>query len=135
MRGWAIPQDNRMVYLVINISKCNSLIICSKHKNNSKLDIYIKGQHIKQISECKLLGVYIDQNLSFNKQCIEVSRKICKKFGLMKRLRCVLPLSTISKLYYPLVQSNIDYSLSVWGNCSTSSLSTIQKLQNRIFNR
>ena len=118
--------------LVINISKCNSLIICSKHKNNSKLDIYIKGQHIEQITECKLLGVYIDQNLSFNKQCTEVSRKICKKFGLLKRLRCVLPLSTISKLYFPLVQSNIDYCLSVWGNCSTSSLSIIQKLQNRI---
>ena len=50
----------------------------------------------------------------------------------MKRLRCVLPLSTISKLYFPLVQSNIDYCLSVWGNCSTSSLSTIPKLQNRI---
>ena len=30
----------------------------------------------------------------------------------MKRLRSVLPLHTISELYYPLIQ--IDYCLSVW---------------------
>ena len=49
----------------------------------------------------------------------------------MKRLHSVLPLHIISKLYYPLIQSQIDYCLSVWGNCPYIFLSTVQKLQNR----
>ena len=73
-------------------------------------------------------------NLSFNTQCYEVCKQICKKFGVMKHLRSVLPLNTISKLYYPLIQSQIDYCLSVWGpyTCPYTFLSTVQKLQNRI---
>ena len=50
----------------------------------------------------------------------------------MKCLRSVLPLHTISKLYYPLIQSQINYYLSVWGNCPYAFLCTVQKLQNKI---
>ena len=62
-----------------------------------------------RISECRLLGVHIYQNLSFN---------TCSYF--------------ISKLYSPLIHSQIDHCLSVWGNCPYTFLSTVQKLQNKI---
>ena len=66
----------------INISKCNSIVICSKHKKDGTLNIHIKGEHIQQISECRLLGVHIDQNLCFNTQCYEVCKQIFKKLEL-----------------------------------------------------
>ena len=56
------------------ISKCNSIVICSKHKKDATLNIYIKVEHIQQISECRLLDVHIDQNFSLNTQCYEVCK-------------------------------------------------------------
>ena len=50
----------------------------------------------------------------------------------MKRLRSVLPLHTISMLYYPFIQSHIDYCITVWGNTNVSILANIQKLQNGV---
>ena len=42
------------------------------------------------------------------------------------------PETSKSKLYYPLIQSHIDYCITVWGSCAKTSLSLIQNLQNRI---
>ena len=50
----------------------------------------------------------------------------------MKRLHSVLPLHSISMLYYPFIQSHIDYCITVWGNTNVSILANIQKLQNRV---
>ena len=119
--------------LVINTSKSNCMVIGTKCKSeNSQINVNINGKKLNQISETKLLGIHIDENLTWKTQCTAISRKLSKKFGLMKRLRSILPLNIISKLYYPLIQSHIDYCLTVWGNCAKTSFSLTQKLQNRI---
>ena len=74
----------------------------------------------------------MDENLTWKKHCTELCKKMSKKFGLMKRLRSVLPLQTISMLYYPFIQFHIDYCTTVWGNTNVSFLANIQKLQNRV---
>ena len=37
----------------------------------------------------------------------------------------------MSTLYTSIIQSHIDYCLSVWGNCSATQLKDVQKIQNR----
>ena len=37
----------------------------------------------------------------------------------------------VSKLYAPLVQSHMDYGLTVWGNCGFTNMDKVQKMQNR----
>ena len=119
--------------LVINTSKWNCIVTGTKcNSEHSQINVNINGNKLNQISETKLLGIHIDENLTWKTQCTAISRKLSKKFGLMKRLRYILPLNIISKLYYPLIQSHIDYCITVWVNCAKTSLSLIQKLQNRI---
>ena len=96
-----------------------------------KLILQLIGNIIKQITEVKLLGLYIDDNLTWKSHCDFLSKKISQKLGLFKRLRTFLPLHVISNLYFPLIQSLIDYGITLWGNCAKSYLSLIQKLQNR----
>ena len=120
--------------LVINTSKSNCIVIgtkCNSNSDNSQINVNINGNKLNQISETKLLGIHIDENLTWKTQCTAISRKLSKKFGLMKRLRSILPLNIISKLYYPLIQSHIDYCITVWGNCAKTSLSLIQKTTER----
>ena len=118
--------------LNINVEKSNCIIIGSKDKTvNRKINLTINGNIIKQITEVKLLGLYIDDNLTWKSHCDFLSKKISQKLGLFKRLRTFLPLHVISNLYFPLIQSLIDYGITLWGNCAKSYLSLIQKLQNR----
>ena len=119
--------------LIINTFKSNSIIFGSKNKtSNCNLNVHIKDKILSQISDCKLLGIYIDENLTWKKHCTELCKKISKKFDLMKRLHSVLPLHSISMLYNPFIQSHIDYCITVWGNTNVSILANIQKLQNRV---
>ena len=119
--------------LIINTPKSNSIIFGSKNKtSNCNLNVHIKDKILSQISDSKLLGIYIVENLTWKKHCTELCKKISKKFGLMKRLCSVLPMHTISMLYYPFIQSHIDYCITVWGNTNVSILANIQKLQNRV---
>ena len=95
------------------------------------LQLTLNGNIMKQINEVKHLGLYIDENLTWKSHCDFLSKKISQKLGLFKRLRTFLPLHVISNLYFPLIQSLIDYGITLWGNCAKSYLSLIQKLQNR----
>ena len=58
-------------------------------------------------------------------------KKLSAKIGLVKRLQPFLPSHIIHKLYTPLLQSHIDYCLTVWGKCSSTELCKLQRLQNR----
>ena len=83
--------------LIINTSKSNSIIFGSKNKtSNYNLNVHIKDRILSQISDCKLLGIYIDENLTWKKHCTELCKKMSKKFCLMKRLH---PTLTIVKLF------------------------------------
>ena len=104
--------------IIINSTKSNCIVFSSRYKTlNAKLDIYIKSVKINQVAQCKLLGIQMDQNLSWDLQCNEVCKHISKKFGLMKRL------------YSFLLQSHIDYYITSWGNCAIKYLGSIQKIQ------
>ena len=118
--------------LIINVEKSRCITIGSRNKTlNSTFDLTIKGTKLKQVTEVNLLGVNIDQNLTWNNHCAAISKKISKQLGLIKMLRAFLPLHIVSNLYFPLIQSHMDYCITVWGNCAKTHLSIIQKLQNR----
>ena len=80
-------------------TKCNS--------ENSQINVIINGKKLNQISETKLLEIHIDENLTWKTQCSAISRKLSKKFGLMKRLRSILPLNIISVTNNPNNSYNI----------------------------
>ena len=112
--------------LIINVEKSRCVTIGSRNKTlNSIFDLTIKGTKLKQVTEVNLLGVNIDQNLTWNNHCAAISKKISKQLGLIKRLRAFLPLHIVSNLYFPLIQSHIDYCITVWGNCAKTHISII----------
>ena len=118
--------------LIVNPSKSNVMVIGSKQRTeNLKLNIFIKNSRIEQTRTFKLLGVNIDNNLTWKQHTSSVVKKISSKIGLVKRLQTFLPNQIIRKLYAPLIQSHLDYCLTVWGNCLSQDRHKIQQLQNR----
>ena len=59
-----------------------------------------------------------------------LSRK-SHKVKLLYRLRMYLNTESLNMVYKAIIQSLIDYCITVWGNTSTSILHCVQRLQNR----
>ena len=74
--------------LSLNISKTSYMII-SNQKN--EIDIRIWDSILTKVSTVKFLGVTLDENLTFNDHLKNVTTKISKSVGVMRRLRSQLP--------------------------------------------
>jgi hypothetical protein len=91
----------------------------------------IDGVSIDQVSQTKSLGVYIDENLSWNVHINKLSKKIASGIGALKRIRSFVPDTTLQLIFNSLVQPHFDYCCVVWDNCNKTLADKLQKLQNR----
>ena len=86
---------------------------------------------IEQSSHSPLLGLEFDSCLSWKERVSVVCKKVSRKLGLLKRLKHNLSSALLNAVYLSLIQSQIDYCLSIWGSCSKYLINNLQRLQNR----
>ena len=63
-----------------------------------------------------MLGLTLDETLSWNTYVESLCKTLSKRIMLIRRLRPFIQSSNRIMLYYGLIQSSIDYCLIVWGN-------------------
>ena len=73
--------------LSLNISKTSYMIIYQKNA----IEIRIKDSILTKVSTVKFIGVTLDENLMLNDLVKNVTTKISKSVGIMRRLYCQLP--------------------------------------------
>jgi len=79
----------------------------------------------------KLLGIMLDEYLSFDSHITHMCSKISKSLYIINRVRNTLPKESLVSLYYALIHSHISYCTSVFGSATSTSLSRIVKMQKR----
>ena len=92
------------------------------------LELSINNIPIEQVSSVKLLGIYIDGDLTRQSHFDKLYKKIA---SAIKRVKPFVPQSTLLNIHNSLVQSHFDYCSLVWGNCGKTLSNKLQKLQNR----
>lgn len=119
--------------LANNASKTEVMII-SRQKNKASFELHIKeeGKHktIKLKKEIKVLGIYLDENLNWNRQVNEVNKKARNSTINLQRINQLLPLKFRMILYNSLVASHFNYADTVWAGCSAKNQNKLQRTQN-----
>ena len=83
--------------------------------------IYIEESIIEYKAKTRLLGVTVDQNLSWIPHLQEVVKSFANKLSLLKKSRFLL--SHVCELFYLKVfQPSITYVTPVWGSVSQTEL-------------
>ena len=73
--------------LLVNSNKSSCLLLGSRQRlNNLSLNISISGIGLNMCTETKLLGIIIDNSLSWEKQIKYVCNKVSPKIGILYRL-------------------------------------------------
>ena len=118
--------------LTVNPSKSNIIIIPS---NLNQLPVtiktYLNNTLISQTSAANYLGITIDTDLKFHNHIVLLEHKISRTIGILSKLRHFLPQSTLLKIYYALIHSQLMYGLPIWGSTFPSYINKLKSLQNK----
>ena len=87
--------------LIVNLSKTKMMLIGTNYKTKQLSDISVTVNNIELIKcdTAKLLGIFIDQNLTWDSHIEYLHSVIAPKIGLIHRLRQFLPLSALNTIY------------------------------------
>ncbi len=93
--------------------------------------IIIGNKEIECVSNYKLLGVYLNEDLSWNTHIDYIFKKACKRLYSLRILRRAgVASSSILKVYLTIIRPVLEYAVPVWQSISSilsNKLETIQK--------
>ena len=76
--------------LSLNIEKTKAMLFHTSQRYIVTPEIFIDGNVIEFVKECKFLGLVIDENLSFRPHINFISKKISKTIGILAKLKNTL---------------------------------------------
>ena len=120
--------------LTLNMTKTEFMLIGSRQRLGTlkaSPTIRMNITQVSQVTSTKSLGVIIDDRLDWHSHIEKLTKKIASGIGCLKRVRHLIPASTLHLLYQALVKPQFDYCDIVWGSCGITLRDKLQKLQIR----
>ncbi len=103
-----------------------------------KINLRVKNTTLEQKSECRFLGVIVDENINWKSHINHVSNKITRIIALLRLLKYTFPIHILKTLYMSLIQPYLNYCNLIWGAADKTiiePLFLLQKKAIRIVNR
>ena len=94
-------------FLAINHSKSQSIVF---NRATLPTPFVIDSNELDYVTHIKLLGVVIDNSLSFNVHIKEVCRKVNTKVSILRRIRKFIPSDVMIKLYKAFILPHFEYA-------------------------
>ena len=111
---------------------CDKTQLIFFHKPRTKLPEKIKiklnGNILNHTHAIKYLGVYLDETLSGDQHCIELSKILARANGMLAKARHYAP-SELKSMYHALFSSHVNYGSLVWGQTNNVYVNKICLLQ------
>lgn len=119
-------------HMIANPGKTKGIILTKGNGNTAGINIAIKDKQIESKSEVELLGITVDNKLSFKKHVRELCKKAGGKLNALKRLGSYIPSEKARKAYVEAhVLSHFNYCSTVWHFCGLTETHKIEKLHER----
>ena len=117
----------------IHYGKSNTMILGSRHKiqQAGQLNITIGDIQLNPVSSQKLLGLHIDETLSWNPHIDYLCSIISSRITLLKQLYHYIPENVHTLFYQSYILPLIDYGSNSWGSTSKTNIERINELQKR----
>ena len=95
-------------------------------------DVFICGNKLLEVTSTKFLGVIKDRNLTWKFHIDHLCTKVAKNIGIMRKLRRVLDVQTMTTMYYSFIYPYFNYCIHVWGSTYQTYLNKVLLLQKRV---
>jgi len=85
--------------------------------------------HIECVPHYKLLGVTIDDKMTFDSHVKILSGKIAKSLFCIRRVKNFLPIKSLTTLYYSMIHPHFLYCINLYGCTSNKNIDLLFKKQ------
>ena len=131
VQDWCIGND-----MVVSVEKSKAMLISTRQRrvrNTDKtgLEIKIGDSGVPFVESCKVLGVHIDQYLTWEKHIKQMCLKIVRALYLFSQVKKFLPMDAKKLFYNCYILPYFDYCCLIWGNCNKKLMYELSKLQKR----
>lgn len=117
--------------MLANADKFKGIIIEKNGRDTSGIPLNINNEIIKSSKEVVLLGITIDNKLSFSNHITNICKKAANQLNAIKRLQKHFSLTTKKQMIKTFVLSQFNYCPLVWHFCGKGSIHKMEKLQER----
>ena len=105
------------------------MIFSKPNKNIPVLQLRINNANIDEVQNFNFLSLQVSSDITWNLHINEISKKISRIIGILKKLQLIVPTNVLLTIYNTLILSHINYCLLVWGSKSGKILQ-LQKKSN-----
>ena len=118
--------------LCLNLKKTKNMIF-SRARNLELLStLTLANLPIERLTECKFLGVIVDENLTWSRHIKTIQTKMARYIGIMYKLKSQLPLKVRIQIFHSFVQSHINYCSLVWGFSTKTNIDSLFRTQKKV---
>ena len=117
--------------LSLNISKTHCMLFTRKRSIVNSPTIVMNNTVINFVHETKFLGVILSSNLRWDKHITNISNKISKNTGILRKLKFKIPKESLLTLYNAFIYPYLYYCNIIWGHSAQCHLAKLLKIQKR----
>ena len=117
--------------MIVNPDKFQATVVKRNNKMKDSFTRNINQEVINSENCVKLLGVEIDDNLSFEKHISTLAKQASRQLNAISRIQKFMGFKEKEVLLNRFVYSNFNYCPLVWHFCSAKSVKRIEKIQER----
>ena len=121
--------------MVLNTLKTKVMLITTKQKRNGLnkdgIELKYNDDPLQSIANDKILGVFVDNNLSWSEHVKHISKKIASNVWLLSKIKMFLSQEHRIQFYKSYIQPHIDFCNIVWGNTTETNKMKIFRMQKR----
>ena len=102
----------------INRQKAQVILFEKKNKKSSKIEMTVKSSVIKQVKQKKILGIIVDEKLTFKSYIEYICTKARKSYGRLVAIPMISPANyvTILKVQKSFIRSHLEYCCAAWSH-------------------
>ncbi len=120
--------ENRMAK---KSEKTKVMLVTTKQKLSKlpvkELKIVVDEQMLENVEQAKLLGVIVDQNLTWKGHVDKVHKTVSMLLARFRQIKPFLPTDARKKFCQTFILPHFDYCNTVWGSAPVSKLYKLQK--------
>ena len=124
-------QSNSMI---LHPVKTKSMVLATRQKHQVRplsLTLSLHGSPVEEVAEHRLLGVTVDNQLSWKTHINTLSKTISKKLFMLSKLKHFLNEDSRKMFFNAHVRSHLDYASTVWDGCSDNHMKKLNSLHRR----
>ena len=116
----------------VNLSKTEFIIFNLSNKVIDPISLHVEDWHIHLSKSCKLLGIILDEKLTWKEHLSKVINKLKSNVYMLQCNKKLLGSTHLKMLYYAHINSHLMYGLELWGSmCTRTEFNRLYKVQKK----